>query len=85
MAAAKKKWSTVKKKEKLNNAVIFDKATWEKVKKEVPQYKMITPAIVSDRMKITASLAKHAIDALEAEGKIRPVIKHNALKVYTHA
>ena len=47
--------------DKLANACVFDQATYDKVMKEVPNYKVITPSIVSDRMKIRGSLARSAI------------------------
>ena len=44
--AKKKKWSKGKVQDKLNNLVLFDKATYDKFCKEVPNYKLITPAVV---------------------------------------
>merc|ERR1719427_2282588 len=40
----KKKWSKGKTRDKLNNAILFDKPTYEKLLKEVPSYKLITPS-----------------------------------------
>nr|ACH53025.1 ribosomal protein S25 (predicted) [Otolemur garnettii] len=48
---AKKKWSKGKVRDKLNNLVLFDKATSDKLCKEVPNYKL-TPAVVSEKLKI---------------------------------
>ena len=48
----KKKWSKGKTRDKLNNLVLFDKATYDKLLKEVPTYKLITPSIVSERLKV---------------------------------
>ena len=45
------KWSKGKQKEKVNAAVFFDKNLYEKLKKEVPSYKLITPSIISERMR----------------------------------
>lgn len=50
--AKKKKWSKGKTRDKLNNLVLFDKATYDKLLKEVPTYKLITPSIVSERLKV---------------------------------
>ena len=50
--AKKKKWSKGKTRDKLNNLVLFDKVTYDKMIKEVPTYKLITPSIVSERMKV---------------------------------
>jgi len=71
--------------DKLNNLALFDKATYDKLKKEVPSYKLITPAVVSERLKIRASLARRALDDLESKGLIKSVLKHHSLKIYTRA
>ncbi|KAG0448971.1 hypothetical protein HPP92_027557 [Vanilla planifolia] len=47
----KKKWSKGKQKEKVNNAVLFDQASYDKMLTEVPKYKMITTSVLSDRLK----------------------------------
>ena len=55
---AKKKttWSKGKVWGKLNNLVLFDKATYDKLCKELPNYKLIiAPAVVSERLKIHSS------------------------------
>ncbi|PHT81814.1 40S ribosomal protein S25 [Capsicum annuum] len=48
----KKKWSKGKQKEKVNNMVLFDKATYDKLLSEVPKYKLITPFFISDRLRV---------------------------------
>lgn len=55
--------------DKLNNLVLFDKATYDKLYKEVPNYKLITPAVVSERLKIRGSLARNALQELLAKGE----------------
>ena len=45
--AKKKKWSKGKVQDKLNSLVLFDTATYDKLCKEVPNYKRVTPAVVS--------------------------------------
>ena len=50
--AKKKKWSKGKSRDKLNNLVLFDQNTYDKLYKEVPTYKLITPSIVSERLKV---------------------------------
>ena len=52
---------------------MFDKVTYDKLYKEVPAYKLITPAVVSERLKIRASLARKALEELEAKGLIKQV------------
>merc|ERR1712043_41416 len=79
----KKKWSKGKVRDKLQNAALFDKTTWDKFKKEVPGYKVITPAVCSERMKVRASLAKFGLRQLHEEGLITKVVGHSALVIYT--
>merc|ERR1711937_143217 len=81
--AKKKKWSKGKVRDKLNNLVLFDKATYDKLYKEVPSYKLITPSVVSERLKIRGSLARFALQELETKGLIRLVDKHHAQFIYT--
>jgi ribosomal protein S25 len=63
------KWSKGKVRDKLNNQVLFDKATYDKLLKEVPSYKLITPSVVSERLKVRGSLARKALDELLQKGK----------------
>merc|ERR1712037_252690 len=79
----KNKWSKGKTRDKLNNLVLFDKSTYDKLMKEVPSYKLITPSIVSERMKVRGSLARKALQDLCAKGHIRQVVKHRAQLIYT--
>jgi len=48
---------------------LFDKATYDKLLKEVPGYKLITPSVVSERLKIRASLARAALKELAAKSE----------------
>merc|ERR1712056_25755 len=80
----KKKWSKGKVKEKLANMVMFDKATYDKMLKEIPKAKLITPAVVSERLKVNGSVARLAIRHLEEKDLIMPVgEKHHAQMIYT--
>merc|ERR1711896_111288 len=81
--AKKKKWSKGKTRDKLNNLVLFDKPTYEKLLKEVPTYKLITPSIVSERLKVRGSLARKALIELTEKGLIREVIAHRSQMIYT--
>ena len=81
--AKKKKWSKGKTSDKLNNLVLFDQATYDKLVKEVPTYKLITPSIVSERMKVRGSLARKALRELLEKGLIKQVVAHNAQHIYT--
>lgn len=52
---------------------------------EVPAYKLITPAVVSERLKIRGSLARKALNELQQKGLIKQVVKHSAQLIYTRA
>ena len=54
----------------MNNLVLFDKPTYDKLLKEVPTYKLITPSIVSERLKVRGSLARKALNELVQKGEI---------------
>merc|ERR1711915_427819 len=80
----KKKWSKGKVKEKLANLVMFDKPTYDKLLKEIPKAKLITPAVVSERLKVNGSVAKVAIRHLEEKGVIALVgERHAPMLIYT--
>jgi len=81
----KKKWSKGKLKEKVNNLVLFDQGTYDKMMAEVPKYKMITPSILSDRLRVGGSLARSAIRELLAKGLIKPIAESSHQKIYTRA
>merc|ERR1712012_1177868 len=81
----KKKWSKGKLKEKVNNLVLFDKATYEKLNNEVVKSKLITVSTLSDRLRISGSLARAALKELLAKGAIKPVNVHHAQAIYTPA
>uniref|UniRef100_A0A0K0EEU2 40S ribosomal protein S25 n=1 Tax=Strongyloides stercoralis TaxID=6248 RepID=A0A0K0EEU2_STRER len=83
--AKKKKWSKGKVRDKLNNMVLFDKPTYDKLYKEVVTCKLITPSVVSERLKCRASLAKAALRELYAKGLIKLVVKSSSQLVYTRA
>jgi small subunit ribosomal protein S25e len=81
--AKKKKWSKGKTRDKLNNLVLFDKNTYDKLYKEVPTYKLITPSIVSERLKVRGSLARKALIELTEKGLIKLVVAHSSQMIYT--
>merc|ERR1712124_103895 len=80
---SKKKWSKGKVREKLNNAVTFDQATYDKMMKEAAMFKLVTPSVISERLKVNGSLARRAIQELLNAGSIRCVDKHSAQLLYT--
>lgn len=80
--SSEQKWSKGKVRDKLNNLVLFDKATYEKLNKEVPNYKLITPAVVSERLKIRGSLARAALQELLSKGNPWPLLLILSHSVY---
>merc|ERR1712080_573881 len=80
---SKKKWSKGKVREKLDNAVTFDQATYDKMMKEAANFKLVTPSVISERLKINGSLARRAIQELLNAGSIKCVDKHSAQLIYT--
>ena len=83
--AKKKKWSKGKVKEKLANLVLFDKTTYEKMLSDVPKQKLITPSIISEKLKVNGSLARKAVKELVSKNLIRPVLTHKHQSIYTRA
>merc|ERR1711931_12370 len=81
--AKKKKWSKGKVRDKLNNLVLFDKATYDKLYDEVPTYKLITPSVVSERLKVRGSLARRGLIELANKGLINQVVAHSRQVIYT--
>merc|ERR1712176_1252772 len=83
--AKKKKWSKGKTREKLDNAVMWEKGTLAKLESEVPKYKVITISVISERLKVNGSMARAALVHLEQKGAIKPVSMSRGIKVYTRA
>eukprot|EP00754_Rhynchopus_humris_P048496 Rhum_TRINITY_DN7823_c0_g1::Rhum_TRINITY_DN7823_c0_g1_i1::g.24814::m.24814/K02975/RP-S25e, RPS25; small subunit ribosomal protein S25e len=81
--AKKKKWSKGKTRDKLDNAVMWTKNSLDKLEKEVPNYKVITINAISERLKVNGSLARQALNHLEAKGAIKPVSFSSKIRVYT--
>ena len=72
-------------KDKANNAVTFDKATMDKLHKEIPTAKLITPSVLVDRLRVNGSVARRALKMLEDEGLIKCVSRHSSQLIYTRA
>merc|ERR1712061_878845 len=81
----KKKWSKVKVKENANNLVLFDAATLQKLEKEMPKTKLITPAVVSERLKVNGSVARLGIKILLDKGEIKAVARDHKTLICTRA
>ena len=83
--APSQKWSKGKVKEKLANLVLFDKTTYEKMLTDVPKQKLITPSIISEKLKVNGSLARKAVRELVSKGLIRTVLTHKHQQIFTRA
>jgi small subunit ribosomal protein S25e len=70
-------------KDKANHAVILDKATADKLQKDVQSYRLITVAVLVDRLKINGSLARAAMKDLEEKGLIKKVVGHSRMQIYS--
>jgi len=81
----KKKWSKGKVKDKAQHAVILDKATSDKLYKDVQSYRLVTVATLVDRMKINGSLARKCLKDLEEKGLVKQIVGHSKMKIYTRA
>ena len=79
------KWSKGKVKEKLQNAVLFDKTTYERMLNDTPKQKLITPSIISEKLKVNGSLARKAVKELMSKNLIRPILTHSSQAIYTRA
>ena len=71
--------------EKLAILVLFDQKTLDKLMLEVPKLKLITVSVVSERLKIGASLARAALKELLEKGLIRVISYHSKQAIYTRA
>merc|ERR1712127_303546 len=83
--AKKKKWSKGKVKGKLQNLVLFDKVSYERCLNDIPKQKLITPSIISEKLKVNGSLARKAVKELISKNLIRPVLTHSSQTIYTRA
>eukprot|EP01091_Cochliopodium_minus_P007551 TRINITY_DN17439_c0_g1_i1.p1 TRINITY_DN17439_c0_g1~~TRINITY_DN17439_c0_g1_i1.p1 ORF type:complete len:125 (-),score=43.83 TRINITY_DN17439_c0_g1_i1:143-517(-) len=69
-------------KEKLNYAVLFTKEQYKKVLSDVPKGRSITPSQVSDRFKVTVSLAKRLLREMHRQKLVKRVVIHNHMRIY---
>merc|ERR1711904_466856 len=69
----KKKWSKGKVKDKLNNKVFLDEATWKALQKDVANMNLCTISSMSEKYKIIGSLCRPLIRQFAAEGKLKQV------------
>jgi len=81
----KKKWSKGKVKDKAVHAVTLDQPTYDRIFKEVPNYRLISVSTLVDRFKIGGALARVALRDLADKGVIREVDSHSKQLIYTRA
>ena len=80
----KKKWSKGKVTEKSNLDVYVDPKKFKDMEKDIPRMKLITLATVSDRFKITLSLARKIIRYFAEQNKITALdFQHQQCPLYT--
>ncbi|TGZ79835.1 hypothetical protein EX30DRAFT_308325, partial [Ascodesmis nigricans] len=79
----KKKWSKGKVKDKAQHAVVMDKNIQDRLNKDVLTYRLITTAVLVDRLKINGSLARKALADLEERGVIKKIVGHSKLSIYS--
>lgn len=65
--------------------MVLDKATSDKLNKDVQSYRLVTVAVLVDRLKINGSLARKALADLEERGVIRKVVAHSKGSIYTRS
>lgn len=51
----------------------------------MPKQKLITPSIISEKLKVNGSLARKAVKELISKNLIRPVLTHSSQTIYTRA
>ena len=78
----KGKWGRVKEFESIERALIVEKDLKEKMIKEIPKQKVITPTSVCQRYQVRMHVAKEILKELETSGKIVFHKKTAYTKVY---
>ncbi|ODV59378.1 40S ribosomal protein eS25 [Ascoidea rubescens DSM 1968] len=82
---SKKKWSKKSVKDKAQHVVVLDQEKYDRIMKEVPNYRYISVSVLVDRLKIGGSIARVAIKQLENEGVIKPISRHSTQLIYARA
>lgn len=70
-------------KDKAQHAVIMDKTIQDRLNKDVQTYRLITTAVLVDRLKINGSLARKCLNELEEKGVIKKIVGHSKLSIYS--
>jgi len=79
----KKKWSKGKVRDPLDNAVMFDQGMVDKLHNEVPKWKVVTTSVVSERLKVSGSIAREALKYLESKDLLKLCNGLKGCRVYT--
>ena len=80
----KKKWSKGKVTEKSNLDVYVDPKKFKDMEKDIPKMKLITLSTVSDRFKVTLSVARKVIRYFAEQNKILALdFQHQQCPLYT--
>lgn len=79
---ARKKWTKTTNKEKREWSCIISPEQAADMQKSVPKQKTITVNKLAEKYKISLTVARKALEAMAAEGKIVPVISSHDLKCY---
>lgn len=70
----------------MNHVVYFDKVSYDKFTKEVPQCNVISTNVIVEKFKVNASVARRAIKELLSKGLIKVVSESSAdNRIYTRA
>ena len=80
----KKKWSKGKVSDKSNLDVFVDPKKLQEITKDLPKMRLVTLATVSDRFKVTMSLARQLIRYFAAQGMITALdAQHQQCPLFT--
>ncbi|CAD8192160.1 unnamed protein product [Paramecium octaurelia] len=75
----KKKWTKGRAKDKLNNAVFLDQASYKQIETQLPKMgALITVSTVSDKFKVNGSLARRCIRHFAKSGLLVPAGDQNS-------
>ncbi|NHJ84211.1 MAG: hypothetical protein FK734_02035 [Asgard group archaeon] len=78
----KGKWGRVKEFESIERALIIESDAREKMLKEIPRQRIITPTSICQKYQVRMHVAKQLIKELEAAGKIKLHERTAYTKVY---
>ena len=80
--SGKKKWTKTVNKEKREWANVLLAEVAEEIEKNVPRSKLITPAKLSERYKITLTQSRKILEQFVADGRMVRLISDNTLHAY---